>query len=190
MLFSQEACPGCLAIKTRLNLICQDTQQRRVERILTSANIREMATAQSILTLSAAICEHVPLLCRVLNTFSPKFPHVTFVFVENDYDLRYGLFNDYSILFTPTIFMFYQGEKIFRVTGANVDCFELTAQIAEIWHNQTEAKRRVTSAIIGASSCSTPHSIVTEQCHPDRQCQRKLRQLLDEFSMPVGIAQN
>ncbi len=190
VLFSQEACPGCRAIKTRLNLICQDTQQRSVERILTSANIGNMATAQSILALSAAICERVPLLCRGLNTFSPKFPHVKFVFVKNDYDLRYGLFNDYSILFTPTIFMFYQGEKIFRVTGANVDCFELAAQIAEIWHNQTEAKRRVTSAIIGASSCSTPQSIATEQCRPDRACQRKLRNLLDEFTRPVGIAQN
>ena len=190
VIFSQETCPGCQAIKTRLNLICQDTQQRSVERVLTSANIGNMATAQSILALSAALCDRIPLLCRGLNTVSPKFPHVKFVFVENDYDLRYGLFNDHSILFTPTIVMFYQGEKIFRVTGANVDCFELAAQIAEIWHNQTEAKRRVTSAIIGASSCSTPQSIATEQCRPDRACQRKLRKLLDEFNMSERIAQN
>ncbi|MCP4400278.1 MAG: thioredoxin family protein [bacterium] len=181
VVFSQETCVGCRAIKKRLQDICLDTQQRAVEQLLQTMDFAEMVSVSAISAASEATCSTFPDVCDLLNTASPKFPNVKFVIVESDDTPTEGLFNDQAILFTPTLIVFDDGEKIFRVSGANVDCFELAARIANAWRIQPTARTQIARAIAGQSLCTILED-TTALCRIDRECQRKLKKLLQQLS--------
>ncbi len=181
VLFSQDNCPGCKAIANRLYDICRGERRKTVNTLLRLVNIIGISDAETISAISETTCRTFPVLCDLINAFSPKFSNVKFAIVENDYKKDQGLFYDLSILYTPTLIMYYKGQKILRVTGANVDCFEMTARIAEAWHVQDRASHQITSALGGRSTCAISPD-TTGRCTIDRECYRKLKKLLQQFT--------
>ena len=122
-------------------------------------------------------CKGCEYINKRVNEICSDYPHVKFVEVEHDNNPKRGLFNDYLIVFTPTFIMFRNGESMFKVTGANSDCVEVTAGIADAWTDQARRTAEIERALAGHSLCSTAQG-KTRPCRLDQECRRKLSRLL------------